>query len=128
MNASLFILHARPFFLGESFPFAFLLLANERRPGLVLPIEGKLVRQATLLRIEPELQSEQVVIDLSATEGRVARAENIDPVTNIRFVSVIEADEHPRFIVGRCIAIPLALPPPRFRNALVHQSRPSQDY
>src|SRR5436853_7848290 len=93
MNASLFILHARPFFLGESFPFAFLLLANERRPGFLLPVERKFVRQSALLRIETKFDCCQVIVHLAAAVFGVASAKNIQPMTDVSFIGIVETDE-----------------------------------
>src|SRR5207237_7876010 len=94
-----------PFLLGERFPFAFLDLPNERSPRFGLWIECELVRQLALSKLE--FNREELVVDFAAAEFGIFCAKDINPVTNIIFRDVIEADENERFIfqfrVGRTV-------------------------
>src|SRR5262252_3369615 len=93
-----------PFFLGEGFPLAFLLLANQGGPAFRLRIETEFVSQRAILKIEPKLDAAQIWIKLAMTNARVATSKNIHPMTHIAFGGVIKSDEDERFIFPRFFA------------------------
>src|SRR5437763_5895463 len=128
VGASLFC----PFLLRERFPLAFFLLTNERRPRFRLRIECELVRQLALSKLE--FNREELLVDFAAAEFGIFCAKDVDPVTNIIFRDVIEADENERFIfrlrVGRTVVKldelmiehPLAMHTRLLYTALAHVS------
>src|SRR5437762_11549186 len=94
-----------PLLFGEGFPFAFLRLTNQRRPGFRLRIERKLVGQLAVFRNKAKFDRSQIVVDLSVPKRRVARAENIHPMANVVLGGGVESDEDKGFILRLWIGV-----------------------
>src|SRR5947199_8046248 len=76
-------LEARPFLLSECLPFAFLRLADERGPRLVLRVEDESVALRCFLRIEVQFERVFRIIELATAKRRFTRTINIHPLAAV---------------------------------------------